>query len=444
MGFLPVQRNVSKRASRPKDSGMSSPSAAARQRYHPALIYSFQQGVLSVETLRAIPPSTRSDWRQRDLSRMIGFDPEDPFLRSTDLTRKILQRETLQAAVAALVRVSDFYITTLESLRGVKRVWKKRRAAIVQLIAEITPAVGLAEACRLLRLKPNGFYYWKRAVDCPAHPAALCGKEHPGRLTLAECQTIESVLQKPETKHWPLVHRYLQMLREGRAFVGLSAFYEQAAALRIKQERPVKAPRRKGIRASRPLELLHVDVTVLRLHNKLRIFIQFIQDNYSRAILGWRASLSPWKSADTRAHLEEVCKTHDLFNKPARLLCDGGSENAGEVDLFLAGANISIQRIVAWVDVWFSNSMIEAVNKRIKYEFLFRILRHLHSLGDVERAIAAAVAEYNARPLGVLFGSTPVEVLAGEIPDKDRFKPQILAAKLARPVINRAQLCGKC
>ncbi|MDR0261614.1 MAG: integrase core domain-containing protein, partial [Sphingobacterium sp.] len=67
--------------------------------------------------------------------------------------------------------------------------------------------------------------------------------------------------------------------------------------------------------------------------------------------------------------------------------------------------------------------MIEAVNKQMKYSFLFR-----HQLLDFEhtqRFLKTAVEQYNNRPHSALFGFTPQEVFDGAKPNKYFFKPQM-------------------
>ena len=54
------------------------------------------------------------------------------------------------------------------------------------------------------------------------------------------------------------------------------------------------------------------------------------------------------------------------------LLVDDGSENKGAVNEFISNGSINMNKVIALIDVMFSNSMIEAVNKRIKYDYLFR------------------------------------------------------------------------
>lgn len=63
-----------------------------------------------------------------------------------------------------------------------------------------------------------------------------------------------------------------------------------------------------------------------------------------------------------------------LKYKPNTLqfLTDGGSENVNNtVSKFIDHHEVPIEHIIAQKDVLFSNSMIEALNKTIKHQFLF-------------------------------------------------------------------------
>ncbi|EJP18105.1 hypothetical protein LEP1GSC080_3647, partial [Leptospira interrogans str. FPW2026] len=62
--------------------------------------------------------------------------------------------------------------------------------------------------------------------------------------------------------------------------------------------------------------------------------------------------------------------------------------------------------------------MIEAVNKKMKYEFLFP--KNIVSFEEVIDTLKIAVPKYNSRPSGVLFGFSPQQVLNGKIPNKHR------------------------
>ena len=86
--------------------------------------------------------------------------------------------------------------------------------------------------------------------------------------------------------------------------------------------------------------------------------------------------------------------------------------------------------------------MIEAVNKRMKYDFLFR--QELLDFDHVRRFLETAVEQYNNRPHSALFGLTPHEVFQGAKPNKDLFKEQKAQAKLLRIAENKSLSCDSC
>jgi putative transposase len=45
---------------------------------------------------------------------------------------------------------------------------------------------------------------------------------------------------------------------------------------------------KEGIRATRPNEYLHIDVTVIRLLDGTRLYLHAVIDNFSRRILAWK------------------------------------------------------------------------------------------------------------------------------------------------------------
>lgn len=55
-----------------------------------------------------------------------------------------------------------------------------------------------------------------------------------------------------------------------------------------------------------------------------------------------------------------------------KLITDGGAENYGPITIWAnAAQHPTIQHLIAQQDIVFSNSMIEAANKQLKYRFLY-------------------------------------------------------------------------
>ena len=114
----------------------------------------------------------------------------------------------------------------------------------------------------------------------------------------------------------------------------------------------------------------------------------------------------------------------------------------GDVCTAIKSNEIKINKLKAQKDIHFSNSMIETVNKRIKYDFLFR--QELLDFNHVRRFLETAVEQYNNRPHSALYGLTPHEVFNGKPPNKNLFTAKIQQAKILRIAKNKALSCDNC
>ena len=98
------------------------------------------------------------------------------------------------------------------------------------------------------------------------------------------------------------------------------------------------------------------------------------------------------------------------------------------------------KKLVAQVDIIQSNSMVEAANKILKYQYLF--VQNIADTEALENTLPAILDDYNNRPQYFLTCYTPNEVLAGAIPDKQRFKQAIAGAREKRMLVNRNFGCS--
>ena len=98
------------------------------------------------------------------------------------------------------------------------------------------------------------------------------------------------------------------------------------------------------------------------------------------------------------------------------LLADDGVENKGAVDEGNINEEMLINKLIAQKDIVFSNSMIEAVNKRMKYDFLYT--REYADIDDLNRNFENVVETMNILPRAVLYGLNSDEVFDGVIPNK--------------------------
>ena len=129
--------------------------------------------------------------------------------------------------------------------------------------------------------------------------------------------------------------------------------------------------------------------------------------------------------------------------KATTLVADSGAENVNaEVNALLSATGL--QRVLAQVEVSYSNSMIEAFWSSLKHNWLF--LNRLDTIKEVETLVAMHVHEHNSvMPRAVLGGRTPDEVYFGQgdhIPELLRQRRS--EARQARLMANRTRSCRDC
>ena len=361
-----------------------------------------------------------------------------------EIIKTFLSKKSLLKAAKGLFYVYSTWITVTSNLRGVKSVLRKNMEMIAKTIDLATPLMGLKHACKLFKISQNQYYAWKRKIVCALSPLNQCVKQNVFNISPSELQTVKTFVQDEQYKDYPLAAVYYEMMRKGKAFMSLTTFYKYAKYFdNILSRRRFKAKQKTGIRATKPKEIIHADVCVYRPLDYTKCFIYFIVDNFSRMILGWKIS-TEYKSSIMLENLRNVYFTFFLEEEKPQtfLLVDDGIENKGFVINAIENKEINVNKLIAQKDIHFSNSMVEAVNKRMKYDFLFR-----HQLLDFEhtqRFLEIAVEQYNHRPHSALFGLTPHEVFHGRAPDKTLFKPQITQAKLLRKAENKALSCDSC
>ncbi len=344
-------------------------------------------------------------------------------------------------AAKALYYIFTLYQSLICKLNNQKKVFFESKELIVDSIDRTKNILGFDRVLKTFNITSQTYYYWKNKIQCKDSLLNLCKIRHPLQLTNKEVTKIKSCLTDKQYLNWSLSSVYCKMLRDKTASMGLVTFYKYANLLKLTRQKPPhrRKKHKTGIRAEKPLQILHADLTIFRPHDNTKVYIYFIADNFSRKILAWKASLK-YSAKYTFDNLKEIYEKYKLqtFNPEIEFMVDDGSENKAEVDTFIE--NSKINKVIAQKDVIFSNSMIEAVNKRIKYDFLFHA--EIQNFDQTVKQLEKAVTEYNDKPYLPLHGLTPNEVFEGQLPDKTIFSKQISEARQQRIAENRKYQCS--
>jgi putative transposase len=125
------------------------------------------------------------------------------------------------------------------------------------------------------------------------------------------------------------------------------------------------------------------------------------------------------------------------------VLADSGVENVNaQVDALIATG--VLRRLLAFTELKFSNSMIEAWWRSLKHQWLF--LHPLDSVATIRRLVAFYVDEHNhVLPHSAFRGQTPDEMYfgTGDALPAD-LRARAAAARRSRVVANRSASCETC
>ena len=186
----------------------------------------------------------------------------------------------------------------------------------------------------------------------------------------------------------------------------------------------------------------HIDTTVIRRLDGTRAYLHAVIDNFSRRILAWRVA-DTFAPVNSAAVLLEASRGATPSARAPLVLADAGVENVNaQVDeLVTAGV---LRRLLAFTELKFSNSMIEAWWRSLKHQWLF--LHSLENVATIRRLVAFYVQEHNhVLPHSAFRGQTPDEMYFGTgdgVPTD--LRSRAAAARQARVEANRSASCATC
>ena len=263
-----------------------------------------------------------------------------------------------------------------------------------------------------------------RSMISPPVPAPS-----PSRLTPTEVRAIEDMVTSPDYRHVPTGTLAVLAQRLGKVWASPSTWYRlvrqhgwRRPRLRVHPAKP-----KIGLRTTRANEMWHIDTTVIRLLDGTRAYLHAVIDNFSRRILAWRV-------ADTFAPVNSVTVLLDASRAAAPsdttpvVLADAGVENVNaQVDALIHTG--VLRRLLAFTELKFSNSMIEAWWRSLKHQWLF--LHSLDSVTTVRRLVAFYVDEHNrVLPHSAFRGQTPDEMYFGNR-GRDTGRPDVTRGRRA-------------
>ena len=421
------------------------PTGRSQQRYDHRLRHLVQRtGDVTVATALGVPRSTARGWLAATPAVVVCLDVAEltePELRREvlRLRRRVQKLTALLRLVLALLRTSGFRLTEQRLPEG------HAKMRILRAVNRAREYLPLPAVLRFLRISPSRFHAWRRRQRaCALDDQSSCPRRSPSRLIATEIRAIHDMVTSPEYRHVPTGTLTVLAQRLGTVCASPSTWYRlvrqngwRRPRLRVHPAKP-----KIGLRTTRANEMWHIDTTVIRLLDGTRAYLHAVIDNFSRRILAWRVAdtFSPVNSVTVLLDASQAAAPSDTT--PV-VLSDAGVENVNaQVDALIETG--VLRRLLAFTELKFSNSMIEAWWRSLKHQWLF--LHSLDSTATVRRLVAFYVDQHNrVLPHSAFRGQTPDEMYfgTGDAMPAD-LRSRAAAARRARVDANRSASCATC
>ena len=322
------------------------------------------------------------------------------------------------------------------------------KSEILAAIKGAASIIPLATCLELIGLSTARYRAWiKRQIKCLLLDQVSCPRISPTKLTTAEVEKIKLLYTSSDFTHYSMMSLSWLAKKTGEVMASASTWSRVIRQYGLSRTRVrIYPPRPKvGIRASAPGQIWHLDLTILRLQDGTKAFIQCVFDNFSRYVLAWKVSPDYGGLQTKTLLLKAISKAGELgLNLIPEVFVDSGTENLNEhVDQLVSSD--TIKRTIAQIDVEFSNSMIEMLFHRLKHRYLFTIA--LTNFTTVEQGVNFFLTESNTCiPHSALKGATPEESITGKWNDKiiAELKAKLSDARTARISTNQLLQCTPC
>ncbi len=409
--------------------------------YHTLLKQLVKRDSLPPLYSNTINRSTLWRWKKEPEDKYIGTELQNIDILEDFISHKesiIIMRTYLKFALTLSLILSDsndFY-----------KLLKRNKERLITILIQFQKTIDLKLVLHILQIPRSVYYAWKNSViyKCTNSQLKLCKRIYPNQLTNKEVSVIKDLVASDNLKYWPISSIAWYAARENILHIAHSTWYKYVHLLGLKSTRiDKKIKQLKGIVANVPNEIWHADITIVKSLDGLKNYVYLLMDNYSKYIINWR--VEPMVSGAIRVEtIKNGYQEHIFKQQDLTLIIDGGPENNNSLmDNYINSPGISLRKLIAQKDIPFSNSLIEAQNKLLKYRYLFKC--QYKDIGELRKALDWIIPDYNnQRPHHSLNGLTPYEVFTGKTIDHLNLQSNTKLAKQNRIIENTKERCVIC
>jgi putative transposase len=314
---------------------------------------------------------------------------------------------------------------------------------VVALVGRVKNLIGLKRVLRFFNISVPTFRNWslQSLTECFESLTGACNRVFHNQLSRPEVLKLKEMVGDPQFQFWPVSSIALYALRKNILPLHINTWYKYVNKFGLVTSRPPSRRKKNAVsvRAQHPHQIWHADITVFVTADHVKHYIYAVVDNFSRKILSWLITDSV-KAKSRKVTIAEALKKVNATQPGILLITDGGPEN--NLKTFLASCGQPVEHKIALVDVHYSNSLIEAHFKVLKYSYLYRL--NIPDGRYLQKVFAECVEDFNNRPHISLDGLTPYEAEQNISLNEEQLRLYIKTASVYRQEYNKTHRCTQC
>jgi transposase InsO family protein len=395
---------------------------------------------------KKIPRNNIHRWRNEKEGKYEGCDLNDLAKSEIQLLKEFVKSKNARRIFTTYVRIGRF-IEKVAGEKVIRKEFKKHKADLIDVVERARQTLPLKQVLKCFSMSESTYNQWGLVMytGCSKSLLDWCLVRQPHQLKEEEIKKMEELLTDETKLHWPISSIFHFAKRNDILHIGKSTWYKYAKLLGLRRPKPSFRKRKNdpGIKAYRPNEIWHADVTYFKVGLK-KFYIYLVVDNFSKKVISHLVSDTLNAENRLKTIKDAYDKQYGSLEEDVLLLVDGGSENNNKLVDGYISAIPKLTKLRALHDIVFGNTQIEAHNRILKQGWLYR--REFQTEEELREEVNSFVHEFNEiRPHDSLGGLTPSEKHDGSA-DYNNASYEKLAqqARQERYEYNRCNACTTC
>ena len=215
--------------------------------------------------------------------------------------------------ISSLKEIIKAYQNIVRSAPNKKQLLINNKPFLLETIGSIKDKLGFQKSCSYLSITTHQYFAWKNNIDCTASLLKLCRKRFSTQLTDKDVNSIKLYMDNHDFLYLSRATIYWKIIRDGKTAFSKSTFYKYCRLLGYEKRQTSNKCKKnvEGIKSTKVAEILHTDITYVRIADGKVNYLSFVEDNFSKFILLGKVT----QHADSffiKANIEAVAKQYGL------------------------------------------------------------------------------------------------------------------------------------